>query len=111
MYKLHSSALAVVRVSDGATIPASASNRDYVDYLAWVALGNTPGPADDSTAQQRAQAQIDAKERETLLPREVRESLLALIDNLPPGKQTQLAATKAKVRAVDAEIATLRAKL
>lgn len=110
MYKLHSSGLAIVRTTDGATIPATAGNRDYVDYLAWVALGNAPGPAVDSTAQQRVQARIDGRERETLLSREVRESLLTLIDALPPGKQAQLAAIKTKVKDVDDEIAALRAQ-
>lgn len=33
---------AVRRDSDGATIPADPKNRDYADYLAWRAKGNTP---------------------------------------------------------------------
>lgn len=35
---------AIFRVADSALIPATASNIDYQQYLAWVALGNTPGP-------------------------------------------------------------------
>lgn len=36
----------VRRVADGAVIPFADGNRDYRDYLAWVAQGNTPQPAD-----------------------------------------------------------------
>jgi hypothetical protein len=34
------------RISDGAWIPFDSYNRDYQDYLAWVADGNTPQDAD-----------------------------------------------------------------
>jgi len=39
----------VVRLSDGAFIPMSDDNTDYQAYLAWVALGNQPQPADEVT--------------------------------------------------------------
>ncbi len=37
---------AVQRIEDGACIPFDQGNREYRDYLEWVAEGNTPNPAD-----------------------------------------------------------------
>jgi hypothetical protein len=53
MYKLNKPTLSgqefVTRMSDGANIPFDPANTDYQAYLAWVALGNTPQPADEVT--------------------------------------------------------------
>ena len=37
----------VIRVADNAYIPFDPDNTDYQEYLAWVAEGNEPLPADN----------------------------------------------------------------
>jgi hypothetical protein len=39
----------VQRLSDNAFIPFDPDNRDYAEYLEWLAEGNVPTPADQPT--------------------------------------------------------------
>jgi hypothetical protein len=50
MYRLAKTPLGVdyiLRLEDNANIPMDEDNRDYQEYLEWVAQGNTPLPPDD----------------------------------------------------------------
>lgn len=57
MYQLTKSAF-VVRVSDGALIPADPSNTDHADYLKWLDAGNTPQPVDAPSIDQMKAASL-----------------------------------------------------
>ena len=45
MYKLTQST-SILRIKDGAGIPADPANSDYAAYLTWLSEGNIPEPAD-----------------------------------------------------------------
>lgn len=53
MYKLlntPSGLQVILRLVDNANIPFNPDNTDYQQYLAWVAEGNEPLPADEGVA-------------------------------------------------------------
>jgi len=49
MYQLTTST-SIIRLTDNACIPPDPANRDYRDYLEWVAAGNEPEPAPEPPA-------------------------------------------------------------
>jgi hypothetical protein len=55
MYKLqapifpNTTSNVVIRMSDNAFIPFDPDNTDYIAYLAWIAEGNQPLPAEENT--------------------------------------------------------------
>jgi hypothetical protein len=48
MYQLVNDFQCIKRIADNAFIPFDPANTDYQAYLAWLAEGNTPLPADES---------------------------------------------------------------
>ena len=49
----------ILRVADNAWIPKTEGNRDYQQYLEWVAEGNTPEPAETSDPWQAIREKRD----------------------------------------------------
>ena len=75
MYKLTSSNTTVQRLTDNAFIPFDGGNRDYQEYLSWLAEGNEPEPyvAPPSPVPQlitRRQCAIELRERTLITAQE-----------------------------------------
>lgn len=73
-YKLTSSG-SVIRLHDGACIPADPANTDYAEYLSWVLDGGVPDPVDPPDPQEDVKAEIIALEA-TVTNRRLREASL-----------------------------------
>jgi len=67
----------ITRLSDEAVIPPDPDNRDYQEYLAWVARGNTPAPA--YTPEELAEkAKVEEEmAKEVLITEKIREMAVA----------------------------------
>ena len=64
MYKLNQNSTSIIRISDGASIPADPANSDYAAYLEWGEEGNTPEAADvppDPTYKELRAAEYNLK--------------------------------------------------
>lgn len=77
MYKLEATGRGIIRQSDKAFIPEAAGNVDWRDYLAWLAAGNTPEPAQtpEEIAAEKAAAEAEAAR--------IRAKAADLVDALP----------------------------
>lgn len=77
MYKLHIDGESVVRLEGGGCIPKDERNSDWRDYLAWLAAGNTPEPAQtpEEIAAEKAAAEAEAAR--------IRAKAADLVDALP----------------------------
>lgn len=98
MYRLLKSG--VLRKSDSACIPFADGNRDYEEYKAWLAEGNTPDPEDVPDPKIAIQAQIDQLERESMMNRGTRELQMRLIEKEAAAMAVQYGTTVAAVLAV-----------
>jgi hypothetical protein len=116
MYKLLKGG-GIFRAIDGVSIPPDPANNDYAEYLAWIAAGNIPDPADVLNPKIAIQAQIDSLEREQLLPRVSREGLLLTMETfgamqgITPAQLYLTNVAYHKVKDFDTQIALMRAQI
>lgn len=78
MYRLTDTST-VIRLDDGVSIPADVGNRDWRDYLAWVEAGGVAEPAIEPPLP-TPREQIDALEREHMLPKATRKFMLSFME-------------------------------
>lgn len=110
-YKLTQST-SIIRIEDGACIPADPANSDYQHYLTWVDEGNSPEPSDPIKAADPL-TQITALEVSALLPRVTREFMLTFFaaQAAANGVDPMTSPAYVKLKALDDHIATLRRML
>lgn len=87
-YKLHLSG-SVIRLDDGAFIPPTLQNLDWVVYQKWLAAGNIPVPADPAPVATKpatsiaAQTALAAVTADIAVPASVKDLLTKLVATLP----------------------------
>lgn len=125
MYQLTETG-AVLRLNDGARIPADQGNTDYQAFLAWSRAGNLalPAPLPDQKAAIRHE--IEAIEQATGVVRVLREGMMTFAELEAERKAAAMTAAGTPVtavqllalnpgyvrtKAVDDQIALLRARL
>lgn len=118
----------VVRLTDNVTIPADSGNADYQAFLVWCEAGNTPEPADVPAVDPNAAilAEISKIERDTMVPRVMREFLITMAEREAQREVDALAEVGTvvtaeellsknsgyvKAKAMDNHISQLRARL
>lgn len=128
MYKFTQGGTSVFRLSDSAFIPADPTNGDYQAFLAWQAEGNTPEPAAvvKVNPNDAINAEITRIERDTMVPRVMREFLITMAEREAEREMNTLAEAGTiitvdqllaqnsgykKAKAMDDYIKTLRARL
>lgn len=106
MYKL-ATINVIVRLSDGAFIPADSTNADYAEFLKWKLAGNTPDPADPPTPERIAELSQLAKDAADAIAAKAYAKLSALRNMTPAQVQAWVSANVTNLAQAQDAIATL----